>query len=250
MSLQPASRRDRTRLGPSAAVVTACAALAVFCGGCARWTQLAETAPPAAPTTIAVIPAEARVPAVLHITAVEQNGAPLNPNADLDRRLVSALYDTGVFSQLLFPAHAQPPLGDRKHVVARLSMRQTVDSHAGQAAFKGFLIGASMFLATPLLPLEYDYEAQMTLDLQRWDGQIRQYQAASKGTAYYHLFGATPLAVEELQGQVTERCLLSLKDQLLKDAEFYRADVPPLRSGPVNLSAVDAPAAAAHQPAE
>ncbi len=250
MSVQPALRRGRSRLRFSAAAVIACAALAVYCGGCARWTQFAETTPPAAPTAIALIPAEARVPVVLHTLFIEQNGAPLNPNADLDRRLVSALYDTGVFSQLLFPAHAQPPLGDRKHVVARLSMRQTVDSHAGQAAFKGFLIGASMFLATPLLPLEYDYEAQMTLDLQRWDGQLRQYQASSKGTAYYHLFGATPLAVEELKGQVIERCLLALKDQLLKDAPFYLTDAPPSRSGPVNLSAVDALAAVAHQPAE
>ncbi|HXF91762.1 MAG TPA: hypothetical protein VNK46_03310 [Nitrospiraceae bacterium] len=90
----------------------------------------------------------------------------------------------------------------------------------------------------------------MTLNLQRWDGQIRQYQASSKGTAYYHLFSATPLAVEELQGQVTERCLLSLKDQLLKDAQFYLADMPPSRSGPIGVSAVDAPAAAANLPAE
>ncbi len=192
--------------------ITACAALAVFRSGCARWTQFAETTPPAASTTIALIPAEARVPAVLHTIFVEQNGAPLNPNADLERRLVSALYDTGVFSQLLFlPAHAQPPLGERKHVVARLSLQQTVDSHAGEAAFKGFLIGASMFLATLLLLLQCDYEAPMTLNLQRWDGQIRQYQASSKGTAYYHLFGATPLAVEELQGP-SHRALFALAE--------------------------------------
>lgn len=250
MTVQPASRRDRLRWRPLVVAVTACGALAVFCSGCARWTQVAEIAPPAAPTTIALIPAEARVPAVLHIISIEQNGAPLNPNADLDRRLVSALYDTGVFSQLFFPAHAQPPLSDRKHVVARLSLRQTVDSHAGEAAFKGFLIGASMFLATPLLPLQYDYEAQMTLDLQRWDGHTRQYTASSKGSAYYHLFGATPLAIEELKGQVTERCLTALKDQLLQDARFYRADAAPLPLNPANVGVVDIPVAAAHQPAE
>lgn len=250
MSAPPTLRRIRSRVRASAAAVAACAALAVFSGGCARWTQFAETIPPAAPATIALIPTEARVPAVLHTLSIEQNGAPLDPNADLERRLLSALHDTGIFSQLLFPAHAQPPMGDRKHVVARLSLQQTVDSHAGEAAFKGFLIGASMFLATPLLPLEYDYEAQMTLDLRRWDGRTRQYKASSKGTAYYHLFGATPLAVEELKGQVTERCLTALKDQLLKDAQFYLADAAPFRPGPVNVSAVDAPAAAANLLAE
>lgn len=250
MTVQPASRRDRLQRRPLAAAVTAYAALAVFCGGCARWTQVAEIAPPAAPTTIALIPTEERVPAMLHMTSIEQNGAPLNPNADLDRRLVSALHDLGIFSHFLFPAHAQPPLGDRKHVVARLSLRQTVDSHAGEAAVKGFLIGASMFLATPLLPMEYDYEAQMTLDLQRWDGQTRQYKASSKGTAYHHLFGATPMAIEELKGQVIERCLTALKDQLLKDARFYRADAAPLLLNPANVGVGDIPVAAAHQPPE
>ncbi len=71
-------------------------------------------------------------------------------------------------------------------MVACLSMRQTVDSHAGKAAFKGFLIGASMFLATPLLLLQCDYEAQMTLELRREDGRASNTRSHPRWMAYYH----------------------------------------------------------------
>jgi hypothetical protein len=95
--------------------------------------------------------------------------------------------------------------------------------HAGGAAFKGIVIGASMFILTPLLPLEYDYGTMMTLELERPDGTSHLYQAQAQGTAYYHLFGATPLAIEELRDEVIENCLAQLQRELVKDREFVQA---------------------------
>jgi hypothetical protein len=145
---------------------------------------------------------------------------------------VSALRETQLFSQLIYPDYDQPALEGQKYVAARLSVSETADRHAGRNAFKGFVVGASMFLLTPFLPLEYGYASQMTLELQRWDGERKHYTAASQGTAYYQLFGATPLLTEELKGQVTERCLNDLMVQLVSDAGFYRASAAPLLAHP------------------
>ena len=63
----------------------------------------------------------------------------------------------------------------------------------------------------------------MAFEVERWDGQIKQYHASSSGTARYHLFGASPHVIEELKGQVTDNCLASLLDQFVRDTTFYLA---------------------------
>jgi hypothetical protein len=50
----------------------------------------------------------------------------------------------------------------------------------------------------------------MSLEMERWDGQIKHYTATSNGSAHYNLFGANPEVIEQLKGQVTEACLSSL----------------------------------------
>ncbi len=178
-----------------------------------------------------------RVPAALGVVRMLRNGAPLDPSVAYDRRVVSALHETQLFSYMIYPDHGQPALLDgQKYVAVRLSVSETVDRHAGGNAFKGFVIGASMFLLTPVLPLEYGYASQMTLELQRWDGETKHYFAASEGTASYQLFGATPLLTEELKGQVTERCLNSLMAQLVSDAGFYSARAAPFLTRPSGSS--------------
>ena len=90
-----------------------------------------------------------------------------------------------------------------------------------------------MFLLSPVIALDYDYAAQASLELERWDGQVKHYEARSAGTAHYHLFGATPLMIGELKGQVTEACLTELMDQLVRDTNFYMASNAPLPNSPI-----------------
>ena len=85
-----------------------------------------------------------------------------------------------------------------------------------------------MFLLSPVIELDYDYAAQASLELERWDGQVKRYEARSAGTAHYHLFGATPIMIGELKGQVTEACLTELMDQLVRNTNFYMASNTPL----------------------
>ena len=91
--------------------------------------------------------------------------------------------------------NASPTMSTEKSVRARLLFDEAVDPHAGSAAWKGIVIGASMYLLAPFIPLEYDYAAHLSLELERWDGQIKRYESQSAGTARYYLFGATPIMV-------------------------------------------------------
>lgn len=181
-----------------------------------------------APLVQTSTPIADRVPAAFGVARTIRNGAPLDPSVAFDQRVVSLLHDTQLFSRLIYPDHGQPALEGQKRMTAKLSVSETVDRYAGKNAFKGFVVGASMFLLTPFLPLEYSYAAQMTLDLQRWDGEMKHYTAASEGRISYQLFSATPLLTEELKGRVTERCLIALMVQLVNDAGFYRASAAPL----------------------
>lgn len=214
-----------------------CIGLALLTG-CARWTEVIEPLPPIKAFPSVSIPAEERVPVLVKPVQLTHNGTKGVPSPDLERRMLDLLQDTHLFSQLVQTGYAQLPVED-KVMTARLVVSDEVDSHASGAAFKGLMIGASMFLLTPLLPLEYDYNVYMDLELERWDGQIKRYRSSSKGTAYYHLFGATPVAITDLKAQVTQSCMTALKRQLVQDGPFYLVQSAPFPSSSPAISAVE-----------
>lgn len=213
--------------------------LASIATGCAHWIELTEVPNRTEPSNIIAIPSDERVPMVLNAVALSQNGAALGVPGEFERQVIDSLQDTNLFSQLLRSGYGQLPEGD-KFVTGRLSVEATVEPHAGEAAWKGFVIGASMFLLSSVIPLEYEYASTMTLELERWDGATTQYTATSKGAAFYYLFGASPLLVEELKGQVTEVCLTDLIQQLVKDTTRYLASSAPLPDPTIRTIAVKA----------
>jgi len=196
--------------------------IVVLASGCSHWIELTDQATPS-PSSQTTIPSDLRVPLLLETVRVSQNGAPLATPTALERQVLGALETTQLFSQHFQSGYAQPA-PNQAHVTIRLSMDNHVEPHAGEAAFRGFVIGASMFLLAPVISLEYDYGTQMALEVERWDGQTKQYTASSSGSAHYYLFGASPHVIEELKGQVTDHCLASLLDQLVRDHIFYLAD--------------------------
>lgn len=225
----PARVLHKKKIG---AGLIACLGIALFGHACHGATQL-ELVPNISERLVqASVPIADRVPASLDLVRTIRNGAPLDPSVTFDQRVLVALRETQLFSHLIYPGHGQPALEGQKYVVAKLSVNETVDRYARKNAFKGFVVGASMFILTPFLPMEYSYASQMTLDLQRWDGEMKHYTAVSQGTIYYQLFDATPLLTEELKGRVTERCLNALMVQLVNDAGFYKASAAPLLARP------------------
>ncbi len=210
--------------------------------GCARWMELSHGQIDEGMTAAAFVQADDRVPLVLGAVQVLQNGAPVTPPAALDRQVLGELEATRLFSEHIHQGYGQLPSGT-KFVTARLSIEETVDPHAGATAWKGFLIGASMFLLAPVIPLEYSYESYMTIELDRWDGLTRRYTTSTKGSAFYYLFGATPLAIQELKGQVIDACLSQLMQQVVHDATLYLAGSAPLPPSPSSTIKAEARAA-------
>jgi hypothetical protein len=198
--------------------------------GCSHWIEMKGPSAEVEKDTARVIDRNEQVPLILDRIRTTRNGAPQNSSADTEQRILTSLADIGLFSRLASARAGEPAIGD-KTVRARLVFNEAIDSHAGGAAFKGIVIGASMYILTPFLPLEYEYAAHLSLDLERWDGQVKHYESRSAGSALYHLFGATPIMIDELKGHVTETCLLDLARQIARDTVFYAASSAPSDSG-------------------
>lgn len=207
--------------------------------GCTRWIDVMPSSTNQQESVTQSIPDDERVPFVMDGFRVIQNGAPQNPSVDTERRILNTVQETRLFSTLVPLGGAAASLGD-KVVTARITVDETIDPHSGAAAWKGFVIGASMFLLSPVIELDYDYAARASLELERWDGQVKRYEARSAGTVHYNLFGATPIMLDELKGQVTEICLNELMDQLVRDTNFYVASSTPAPDSTIRTVTVKA----------
>ena len=204
--------------------------------GCSHWIELAAPTE-AVPPTNATVATDARVPLLLETIRVTHNGSSIAPPAILERQVLGTIEATRLFSQHYQSGHTQPD-PSRAHVTVRLSIDNVVEPHAGQAAWRGFVISASMFTLAPFISLNYDYAAEMSLEMERWDGQIKRYSATSNGSAHYNLFGANPEVIEQLKGQVTEACLSSLLNQVIQDSPFYLASKEQPLGSPIRTVSV------------
>ncbi len=215
------------------------ALIATTAVSCARWIEVKPSVLAQQVSVAGAISSEERVPLVVEGFRVIQNGAALNPPIEIERRILNTIQETRLFSSLVPLGNDSSSLGG-KVIAARITFDETIDPHSGEASWKGFVIGASMFLLSPAIELDYDYGARATLELERWDGQIKRYEAGSSGTVHYNLFGATPIMIDELKGQVTETCLSQLMDQLVRDFGFYTASSSPLPDPSVRTVTVKA----------
>jgi hypothetical protein len=217
-------------------VIGGCAIVLVLNAGCSRWIEIMGPEPPAGGAT-QMIAQQEQVPLVLDRIRLTRNGAQQSLSGETEQRILGGLREIGLFARL--GAVGSADLSRNEKVIrAHVLLDEAMDPHPGAAAWKGIAIGASMFLLAPVLPLEYDYAAHLTLELERWDGQIKRYESQSAGTAHYQLFGATPLMIDELKGHVTESCLTALLQQVVQDTSFYMASSAPLLDNPIRSVSV------------
>ena len=219
------------------AVIGCCGLIITLTTGCARWIELKATADSSQEPNVRVIARDEQVPLVMGSVRMTRNGSPQNPSLETEQRVLGTLREIGLFSHLGDTASAEPPASE-KFIRARLLFDEAVDPHPGDLAWKGIVIGASMFILTPFIPLEYDYAAHMTLELERWDGQVKRYESQSAGTAHYQFFGTTPLMIDELKGHVTESCLTALMQEIVRDTTFYTASSAPVLDRPIRSVSV------------
>ncbi len=204
--------------------------------GCSHWIELPVPTGTASPAS-ATVATDARMPLLLETIRVTHNGSSIAPSAILERQVLGAFEASRLFSQHYQSGHTQPG-ADQAHVAVRLSINNRVEPHAGQAAWRGFLVSASMFTLSPFISFNYDYGTEMSLEMERWDGQIKRYTATSNGSAHYNLFGASPDVIEQLKGQVTEACLSSLLNQVIQDSPFYLASSAQPQDNPIRTVSV------------
>src|SRR4029079_1071602 len=167
--------------------------------GCSHWIEMMTLPTESEARGAQLIARKEQVPLILDHIHTPKSGSPQNTSAETEQRILSSLADIGLFSHLTCINTSAPVYGE-KSVRARLLFDEAIDPHAGGAAWKGIIIGASMYLLPPLLPFEYDYAAHLSLELDRWEGHIKRCESQSAGTVRYHLFGATTIMVDELKG--------------------------------------------------
>ena len=218
-------------------IIGCCGMILTLTTGCARWIELMATTDSSQEPSVRVIARDEQVPLVMDSVVITRNGSPQNLSLETEQRVLGTLREIGLFSHLGGTDSAEPPASE-KFIRARLLFNETIDQHAGDKAWKGIVIGASMFILTPFIPLDYDYAAHVTLELERWDGQIKRYESQYAGTAHYQLFGATPLMIDELKGHVTESCLTALMQQMVHDTIFYSASSAPVLDRPIRTVSV------------
>lgn len=195
--------------------------------GCARWIDVQPPSADSKEILTQSVPNDERVPFVTNSFHLSRNGSSQYPSADLERRILNSVQETSLFSTLLPLGGTSDSLGD-KVISARIIVDETIEPHSWLSAFKGIIIGGSMFLLSPFIDLEYGYAATVALELERWDGHVTRYEGRSAGMVHYKLFGATPVMIDELKGHVTEACLTDLTRQLVRDTKLYMASSAPL----------------------
>ena len=194
--------------------------------GCARSIEVKPVSIESQAAITHSLPSNERVPLVMDSFHLSRNGAPQAPSTEVERRILNRVQDTSLFSTLIPLGGQSDSLGE-KIVSARITVDETIDPHSWLSSFKGILLGGSMFLLSPFVDFEYDYAATVGLELERWDGQVKRYEANSSGTVRYKLFGASPVMIDELKGHVTEACLTNLTAQLVRDTTLYTATSAP-----------------------
>jgi hypothetical protein len=207
--------------------------------GCARWIDVAPPAAGMQETISRSLPNDERVPLVMDSFSLVRNDAPQPLSPETERRILNRVQETSLFS-IVMPLGGKPDALGEKIVAARVTVAETIEPHSGLSALKGIVIGTSMFLLSPFINLEYDYAATVGLELERWDGHVKRYEARSSGTVHYKLFGATPVMIDELKGHVTEACLTDLTRQLVRDTTLYMASSAPLQDRGIRTVTVKA----------
>lgn len=101
--------------------------------GCARWIDVIPSPANERESATLSIPHDERVPLIVDSLSLLQNGAPQNPSAELERRILNTVRDTRLFSTLAPLGSPASSLGN-KVVTARIAFDETIDPHAGEAA--------------------------------------------------------------------------------------------------------------------
>ena len=108
-----------------------------------------------------------------------------------------------------------------------LSINETLDTHGDENQMRRERIEKSYILPifTPFLIMYHrfqgDFESQMVVHVERWDGETRQYTALARGRMEYSYNADPEPSQQELVRQVTANVIQSLINQMTQDRSFF-----------------------------
>jgi hypothetical protein len=138
-----------------------------------------------------------------------------NISSGFENRVVAKLTETGLYRDVIYGIYSRRP-NDTTYIDVRLDISEMIDQHTGGNALKGFFVGATLFLLTPVLPLSYDMEGEYLLRVIWPNGQQREYKAVCAVDAYGTLYQLNQ-AANDGSGEATDKCLNSVINQMGAD---------------------------------
>ena len=155
---------------------------------------------------------------------VIRNGTPSNVNPAFERRFIGRLQEAGVFSDVISTVGRGRKL-EGPHFDLVLHISETDHPHTLSNAIKEIFIGLSIYLLTPVLPLHYEYEEEMTLTVRLPNLTKKEYKAVARGSIYATWDRLGGVAYCKLTGKTVERCIISIVNQLVNDRWLYTSEV-------------------------
>lgn len=189
-------------------------AMSLLATGCYSHISMSKV-PPGAESLVPAATENRSFPAYISSIQVKLNGTPTNISPTFEARLVGRLQETRLFSDVvsILGRERRP---NEPHSNLTLHIEEVQHLHSFSNGIKGFFVGVSLFLLSPVLPYSYGHEVNMKLFERMPNGIEKQYLAESRGNIYYTMDRARQ-AISELQGKVVEACIISLMNQLISN---------------------------------
>lgn len=195
--------------------------LSLLCSGCKVWTKVTE-APPFSQNIDSVSIGNKSSATLVDIDFMTDD-VEIPITEDFLARSLDSLRSTKLFTEVKAGGK------DNSEMLLSMSVKLRNRFYPGDTLAKTLLMGFSMGILIPVLPLKAGCESDMTLDVIRPDGAQRQYNAYCKGNQYFHLFAGLgmvepgdPSADNSIARETTTRCFNSLMNQMIKDVEFFK----------------------------
>ena len=203
------------------------ASIALLITGCGISINIAERVPA---DDVAPLPAPHAGPrprGVIESIVIKRNLTAREADAQLTQEFLEGVRQVNLFSEVSTSRESRNSMRD---VGMLLSVSETLDTHRDENQMRQERIERSYLLPviTPFYILyhkfESEFESNMTLEVDRWDGETRRYTARARGRMQYPYNADPEPSQQELIRQVTATVLQALSGQMARDRTFF---VPP-----------------------